>query len=157
MQPPSVPDAPTDLPPNWVVNFSTKHQLPYYYNVRTGQSLWTPPEPEIKMRASHILVKHNESRRPSSWKSPRITRSLDDAMQMIENYRHLIATNQVTFEKLATTESDCNSAKKGGDLNWFSRGQMQPPFEKAVLALKVGELSGPVLTDSGVHLILRTG
>eukprot|EP00955_Chlamydomonas_euryale_P004871 52082-Chlamydomonas_euryale.AAC.5 len=36
-------------------------------------------------------------------------------------------------------------------------GQMQKPFEDATFALKVGELSGPVFSDSGVHLILRTG
>jgi NIMA-interacting peptidyl-prolyl cis-trans isomerase 1 len=34
---------------------------------------------------------------------------------------------------------------------------MQAPFEQATFALQVGELSGPVFTDSGVHLILRTG
>lgn len=35
-------------------------------------------------------------------------------------------------------------------------GQMQKPFEDATFALKVGEMSGPVFSDSGVHLILRT-
>lgn len=36
-------------------------------------------------------------------------------------------------------------------------GQMQKPFEDASFALKVGDMSGPVFTDSGVHVILRTG
>ncbi len=49
------------------------------------------------------------------------------------------------------------SAQRGGDLGFFGRGQMQRPFEEATYALQVGELSGPVFTDSGVHLILRTG
>ncbi len=46
---------------------------------------------------------------------------------------------------------------------WFppwnpcSRGQMQKPFEDATFALAVGELSQPIFTDSGVHIILRTG
>lgn len=52
--------------------------------------------------------------------------------------------------------SDCSSAKRGGDLGLFGRGAMQKPFEDAAFALKVGGLSQPVDTDSGVHIILRT-
>ena len=52
--------------------------------------------------------------------------------------------------------SDCGSAAQGGDLNRFGRGDMQKPFEDATYALKVGELSDIVDTDSGVHIILRT-
>ena len=40
---------------------------------------------------------------------------------------------------------------------WFTRGKMQKPFEDATFALNVGELSEIVDTDSGVHIILRTG
>jgi NIMA-interacting peptidyl-prolyl cis-trans isomerase 1 len=40
---------------------------------------------------------------------------------------------------------------------WFSRGQMQEAFEKATFELKVDELSEVVETDSGAHIILRTG
>lgn len=39
----------------------------------------------------------------------------------------------------------------------YVAGQMQKPFEDASFALKVGDMSGPVFTDSGVHIILRTG
>lgn len=53
--------------------------------------------------------------------------------------------------------SDCDTAKHGGDLGWFAADYMQPEFEEAVLALKVGELSDVVHTASGAHLILRTG
>lgn len=71
-------------------------------------------------------------------------------------YREEIVSGRTTLEKLASQYSDCSSAKKGGDLGPFGRGQMQPAFEKAAFALAVGELSGPVHSDSGVHLILRT-
>ncbi len=60
-----------------------------------------------------------------------------------------------SFEDLAKENSDCSSASRGGDLGTFGRGQMQKPFEDAAFALQVGEMSGIVDTDSGVHIILR--
>ena len=65
--------------------------------------------------------------------------------------------NGANFDEIARSVSECRSAAKGGDLGSFSRGQMQKPFEDATFALGVGELSQPVVTDSGVHLIVRTG
>jgi NIMA-interacting peptidyl-prolyl cis-trans isomerase 1 len=59
------------------------------------------------------------------------------------------------FSTIASTESDCGSAQKGGDLGMFGRGQMQKPFEDATFALPVGGLSDIVDTDSGIHIILR--
>ena len=56
----------------------------------------------------------------------------------------------------ARDESHCGSHKKGGDLGMFDRKRMQKPFSDAVFALKVGEMSRVVDTDSGIHLILRT-
>lgn len=62
----------------------------------------------------------------------------------------------MSFADLASEYSDCSSAKRGGDLGPFRKGAMQKPFEEASFSLKVGELSEPVFTDSGVHIILRT-
>jgi len=59
------------------------------------------------------------------------------------------------FSEIASTESDCGSAERGGDLGYFGRGQMQKPFEDASFALKVNELSDIVDTDSGIHVIVR--
>jgi peptidyl-prolyl cis-trans isomerase C len=61
-----------------------------------------------------------------------------------------------TFESLARAFSSCPSGKEGGDLGTFGPGEMVPAFEKAAFALKVGEISGPVPTQFGYHVIKRT-
>jgi NIMA-interacting peptidyl-prolyl cis-trans isomerase 1 len=65
---------------------------------------------------------------------------------------------ETAFSRLAECRSDCSSGKagRGGDLGFFTKGKMQPPFEHASFALRVGELSGIVDTPSGLHVILRT-
>ncbi|KAH8034502.1 hypothetical protein HPB51_025164 [Rhipicephalus microplus] len=74
----------------------------------------------------------------------------------LQGYREQIVSGKATFEELASQYSDCSSAKRKGDLGTFGRGAMQKPFEDAAFALSVGELSEPVYTESGIHLILRT-
>lgn len=114
-----------------------------------------------KVRASHLLVKHQGSRRPASWKDPegRIIRKTtrDDAVAKLMQFKSDIESGRATLADLATQNSDCSSAKRGGDLGWFGRGQMQEPFERATFNLNVGELSDIIDTDSGSHIILRTG
>jgi peptidyl-prolyl cis-trans isomerase NIMA-interacting 1 len=107
------------------------------------------------VRCRHLLVKHSGSRRPASWKSDNITRSKDEAIALLSQHADRILAGEVSFEELATKESDCSSAKRGGDLGPFGRGQMQQPFEEASFALAVGQISGIVDTESGVHIIQR--
>ncbi|XP_011088541.1 peptidyl-prolyl cis-trans isomerase Pin1-like [Sesamum indicum] len=114
-----------------------------------------------KVRASHILIKHEGSRRKSSWKDPEGRRisstTRGQAVAQLKTIRDDILSGKSRFEDIASQFSDCSSAKRGGDLGPFGRGQMQKPFEDATYGLKVGEISDIVDTDSGVHIIMRTG
>lgn len=168
----------TGLPENWEVRHSQSHDLPYYYNSKSGESSWEPPEGsdlvklkeyltvkmaaasdksgQEKVRASHLLIKHRESRRPSSWKEAEITRTKDEAKSIILGHEARIRSGAASLGELAAKESDCSSARKNGDLGFFGRGEMQKEFEDATFALKPGEMSRVVETSSGFHLIERT-
>lgn len=151
-----------DLPEGWVKRVSRTNNKDYYHNATTGQSQWERPDSSsatglIKVRASHLLVKHKDSRRPSSWREENITRTKQEAIEILESYVAKIDSKEATFEELATKFSDCSSAKRGGDLGFFERNQMQKPFEDAAFSLEIGEMSSIVDTDSGVHIIKRLG
>jgi NIMA-interacting peptidyl-prolyl cis-trans isomerase 1 len=117
-----------------------------------------------EVRVLHLLKKHRGSRRPASWRNPKITDTREEALVALQELMEILREVQAdpkelraTFEELARTESDCSSFKRGGDLGFFGRRKMQPAFEHASFALKIGELSDVVETSSGVHAILRIG
>ena len=62
-------------------------------------------------------------------------------------------THGKTFEDVAKQKSMCPSGKNGGDLGWFSRGQMVKEFENAAFELNAGEISKPIKTQFGWHVI----
>lgn len=60
------------------------------------------------------------------------------------------------FAKVAREIStDSGSAKRDGNLGYFTKGAMVKPFEEAAFKLQVGEMSGPVKSDYGYHIIKR--
>ncbi|CAG9132682.1 unnamed protein product [Plutella xylostella] len=147
------------LPEGWEAKTSRSTGMTYFLNVHTKKSQWERPEAPAEaadIRCSHILVKHCDSRRPSSWREDKIIRTKQEALELIKTYRKQLVARSKKFNEIASKYSDCSSAKRGGDLGSFGRGQMQKPFEEESFKLKVGQLSQPVETDSGYHLILRT-
>ena len=111
------------------------------------------------IRCSHILQKHTKSRNPKdSYRNKIITRTPEEAMKNIIQIRKELIEKGVkeNFAKIAQEVSECSSCQYGGDLGTFGRGDMVKAFEDAAFKLKVGELSQPVSSESGIHLILRT-
>ncbi len=90
--------------------------------------------------ARHILIKVSE------------TTSEAEAKLKIERIKERIDLG-AKFEEQAKLNSEDGSAVKGGDLGWISPGDTVPDFEQAMNRLKLGEMSGPVRTPFGWHII----
>jgi len=88
----------------------------------------------------HILVRLNE------------VVSEADAKQRLANLRERI-DNGADFAELARLQSEDASSSRGGDLGWLSPGDTVPEFERAMNALEPGQVSGPVQSPFGWHLI----
>jgi peptidyl-prolyl cis-trans isomerase C len=97
------------------------------------------------VKASHILI------RPAS-ASPEDDKKAKDK---IDDLAAQIKSGK-DFAALAKENSQDGSAQQGGDLGFFQKGMMVPEFEKAAFALKTGEVSAPVKTQFGYHLIKVT-
>ncbi len=95
------------------------------------------------VHARHILIK-------SSRKDDFKKRS--QALSQIQALKKQLDAG-ADFEELAREKSDGPSAKSGGDLGFFTRGQMVPEFDKVAFSLPVGGISEPVETEFGYHLI----
>ena len=82
---------------------------------------------------------------------PQLTESA--AAARLADYRRRIVAGQTDFAELAREHSQDGSAKQGGDLGWANPGRYVPEFEQAVNALKPGDISEPLVSRFGVHLI----
>jgi len=92
-------------------------------------------------RARHILLRV----------SPQLTEA--DAVARLAGFRQQLTSGQTTFEALAREHSQDGSAQDGGNLGWAQSGQFVPEFEAAMSRLRPGEVSPPVVSRFGVHLI----
>jgi len=111
-----------------------------------------PAQFEVKeqVRASHILIKPDTA---VSGADPNQAKA--EAKAKIQDLLEQIK-NGADFAELAKANSDCPSAAQGGDLGFFPRGQMSPPFEKTAFAMELGHVSDIVETQLGYHIIKVT-
>jgi peptidyl-prolyl cis-trans isomerase C len=122
---------------------SNESELRQYYEAHQG-------EYEI-VRARHILVRTGNSPVPAKAGSKELTAEA----ALAKTHSILVRLRAGTdFAALAASESDdIGSAAEGGDLGWFGRDQVAPEFEEAAFRLRPGELSEPVKTPFGYHVI----
>merc|ERR1711976_733972 len=90
-----------DIPADWGWEKKTSRTTGkvYYLNVHTKESQWEKPTGPVDssggmVRASHLLVKHRESRRPSSWRQDNITRTKEEALDLLISYRKQIENGE---------------------------------------------------------------
>ncbi len=95
----------------------------------------------IETHARHILLRPNAQ--------------LDQAavIRQMTEMKAQIVSGAVTFETLAKERSEDGSAAQGGDLGWTMPGTFVPEFEDPMTALPIGEVSAPVISRFGIHLI----
>ena len=100
-----------------------------------------PATTVVQTRAAHILL------RPSAQLAEAAAR------QKLADFRVRILAGKADFATLARENSQDGSAEQGGDLGWAGPGQFVPEFEEAMNALPVGQISEPLVSRFGVHLI----
>lgn len=110
---------------------------------KTNPQFFKQPE---QVKASHILIKV-DSKADDAQKA--------QAKEKIQKIQQKLKNNE-DFAALAKEYSEGPSKSKGGDLGFFSRGQMVKPFENAAFTMKPGEISDIVETQFGYHLIQVT-
>jgi peptidyl-prolyl cis-trans isomerase C len=105
-----------------------------------------------EIHARHILIRFKGSKVPLRLNEKDLTE--EEALAKAQEVRAKIVAG-AKFEEVAKTESDdVGSGENGGDLDPFTKGKMVPQFEAAAFALPIGQLSEPVKSDFGYHLIL---
>lgn len=122
----------------------TDEELKAYYDENAAKL-----QGDEQRQASHILIGFNSNAKPEEKAAAKVK---------AEAILKQVKANPKSFEKLAIENSqDTGSASKGGDLGSFGRGAMVKPFEDAVFAMKVGDISDLVESEFGYHIIKLTG
>ncbi len=117
----------------------TDREVEQYY--KANKDKFRVPE---SVKASHILIKVDKNGDKKAWEAAK------EKAEMVRKK----ALKGESFAELAKKYSDDPGSKnKGGELGYFTKGRMVPEFEKAAFSLKKGEISKPVKTAFGYHVI----
>jgi protein-disulfide isomerase len=102
-------------------------------------------------RLRHLLVQYRGAREAA----PGVTRTKAEAEARAQELRKRIAVAPGEFARIAHEESDCPSAKQGGELGRFTQGELEPRLEVALFILEPGQVSEVVESPFGFHVLLR--
>lgn len=109
----------------------------------------TPPAP-VEFAGAHILIQYQGSMRAPDT----ITRTKEEALELAASLAERARKGE-DFAELAKEFSDGPSGPRGGDLGSWQKGRMIPEFDAAVEQMEIGDISDPVETAFGYHVILR--
>jgi len=112
---------------------------------RTGQGTGGDTAKLVQTHVRHILIRVGDGT------------SEPQARQKLLEIKQEIAAGGGDFDKFARTYSQDGSASQGGDLGWVSPGETVPEFERAMNSLQDGQISDPVRSEYGYHLIQVLG
>jgi peptidyl-prolyl cis-trans isomerase SurA len=108
-------------------------------NARRGAAMDGAPVAQTRLR--HILIRPSE------------TMAEGEAVRRLSDLRNRIVSGSADFAEMARVHSSDSSAARGGELDWIYPGDTVPDFERAYRELKINEVSQPVRTPFGYHLI----
>lgn len=105
----------------------------------------------VLLAASHILIAYKGANRCPI----KVERSREDALELVRKLARRLKAQPYRFTEVAKNYSDDPIGAQGGHLGSWAKGKGIPEFEAAVLRLKVGQISGPLETPAGYHIIRR--
>lgn len=139
--PPLFVDAVQSLQPGGVAGLVRSGAGFHIVKLLERRSAGLPPATVTQSRARHILL------------VPSTQLSEAQARDKLNDFRRRILAGETDFATLARRNSQDGSAAQGGDLGWANPGQFVPEFERVMDQLAPGQISQPLISRFGVHLI----